>query len=137
MLSVSTFLLPWDGYISLELPKGAKILSVYEQNGKLKLSALVTPGRPTKTRNLFLVEVTYEKYFSVELPKGAKILKAFGTCGGIFLLAFIRPFSGIEKRNFCFVEDGRTIDRHMESLKFLSDFYSDDNPSISHLFEIK
>jgi len=137
MLSVSTFLLPWQNFISLELPKGAKILSAYEMRGKLQLSALVTPGCQNKTRNFFLVELPFEKYFSVDLPARAKILKVFGTCSGVFLLAFVTPLNRIEARNFCIIESGRTIDKPMESLRFIADFCSDDSPSISHLFEIK
>ena len=55
MLSVYKYTIPTDeDYFSFGLPKGAKILTVREQHGKLQLWALVKQGEPDETRNFRL-----------------------------------------------------------------------------------
>ncbi|MBU2634917.1 hypothetical protein KJ841_00375 [Patescibacteria group bacterium] len=43
-----------EDYFSLDLPEGAKILTVQEQHGEPQIWALVNPGSPTETRNFRL-----------------------------------------------------------------------------------
>ena len=51
MLKVYKYPVPIKDYFSLELPKGAKILTVQTQRGEPQIWALVNPGNPTETRN--------------------------------------------------------------------------------------
>ena len=54
MLSIFKYPIPMDDYCSLDLPKGAKILTVQEQHGEPQIWALVDPEKQTEIRNFRL-----------------------------------------------------------------------------------
>lgn len=62
------------GYFSLELPQGAKILTVHERHGKPQIWALVDPNEPfTKTRNFMVVGTGHP------IEKDEEVLTYIGT----------------------------------------------------------
>ena len=54
MQNVFKYTIPVEDYFSLNLPEGAKILTVQEQHGDAHIWALVNPDNPTETRNFRL-----------------------------------------------------------------------------------
>ncbi|MDI6603274.1 MAG: hypothetical protein QME57_04180 [Patescibacteria group bacterium] len=54
MLTIHNYSIPVQDYFSLNLPKGAKILTVQTEKGEPKIWALVNPAYPTETRNFRL-----------------------------------------------------------------------------------
>ena len=55
MRRVFKYTVPVEDYFSLEMPGGAKVLTVQNQHGEPQLWALVNPDNPTETRNFRLV----------------------------------------------------------------------------------
>lgn len=54
MHNVFKYTIPVEDYFSLNLPKGAKILTVQEQNNEPQIWALVEGSQPDETRNFRL-----------------------------------------------------------------------------------
>ena len=54
MNKVFKYPVPVNDYFFLDIPRGAKILTVQVQNGEPQIWALVNPENPIKTRNFCL-----------------------------------------------------------------------------------
>ncbi len=71
------------GYFSLELPQGARILTVHEQHGEPQIWVLVNPDKSfTETRNFMIVGTGHP------IEKNEEVLKYIGTfqlVGGDFI----------------------------------------------------
>lgn len=55
MLRIYKYAIPIEAYFSLELPRGAKILTMQEQRGKPQIWALVNPESSTEIREFCIV----------------------------------------------------------------------------------
>lgn len=54
MQNVFKYTIPVEDYFSLDLPEGAKILTVQEQHGGAQIWVLVNPNNPSEPRNFRL-----------------------------------------------------------------------------------
>ncbi len=82
MQSVYKYTIPVEDYFSLDLPKGAKILTVQEQHGKPQLWALVKRGEPNETRNFRLAGTGHP---IKESPEMLNYIGTFQIAGGSFI----------------------------------------------------
>ena len=71
-----------EDYFSLNLPEGAKILTVQEQHGGAQVWALVNPDNPTETRNFRLAGTGHP---IKESPDTLNYIGTFQLAGGNFI----------------------------------------------------
>lgn len=82
MLKVYKYTVLVQNCSSLELPRGAKILTVQEQHGEPQIWALVNPGNPMETRNFRLAGTGHP------IEEDEEVLNYIGTfqlLGGSFI----------------------------------------------------
>ncbi len=82
MQNVFKYTIPVEDYFSLDLPKGAKILTVQEQHGEAQVWALVNPDNPTETRNFRLAGTGHP---IEENPDTLDYIGTFQLAGGSFI----------------------------------------------------
>ena len=79
---VYKYTVPMEDYFSLDLPKGAKILTVQEQHGKPQLWALVKQGERNEKRNFRLADTGQP---IEESPETLNYIGTFQLTGGSFI----------------------------------------------------
>lgn len=82
MNSVYKYTIPVEDYFSLDLPKGAKILTVQEQHGEPQLWALVNKDKPNEKRNFRLVGTGHPVK---ESPESLNYISTFQLADGSFI----------------------------------------------------
>ena len=82
MQNVFKYTIPVEDYFSLDLPEGAKILTVQEQNGGAQVWALVNSDNPTETRNFRLAGTGHP---IKESPDVLDYIGTFQLAGGSFI----------------------------------------------------
>ncbi len=82
MQNVFKYTIPMEDYFSLDLPEGAKILTVQEQHGGAQIWALVNPDNPTETRNFRLAGTGHP---IKESPDTLNYVGTFQLAGGSFI----------------------------------------------------
>ncbi len=82
MQSVFKYTIPMENYFSLNLPLGAKILTVQEQHGKPQLWAFVKQGERNEKRNFCLAGTGHP---IEENPATLNYIGTFQSAGGGFI----------------------------------------------------
>lgn len=82
MQSVYKYTIPLEDYFSLDLPEGAKILTVREQGGEPQLWALVKQGGRNEKRNFRLAGTGHP---IKERPEKLSYIGTFQLAGGSFI----------------------------------------------------
>ncbi|MBD3282443.1 MAG: hypothetical protein GF387_02430 [Candidatus Portnoybacteria bacterium] len=82
MQSVYKYTIPVEDYFSLDLPKGAKVLTVQEQHDEPQLWALVEKGVSTEKRNFRLAGTGHP---IEEKPETLNYIGTFQLAGGSFI----------------------------------------------------
>ena len=82
MNSVFKYTIPVEDCFSLDLPKGAKILTVQEQHGEPQLWALVNKNKPNEKRNFRLAGTGHP---IKESPETMDYIGTFQLAGGGFI----------------------------------------------------
>ena len=83
MLRVYKYTVPVEDYFSLDLPAGAKILTVQAQHEEPQIWALVDPGQQSKVRHNFRVSGTGHDI--KENKDGLSYIGTFQLAGGNFI----------------------------------------------------
>lgn len=82
MYRVFKYTIPTEDYFVLDLPKGAKILTVQEQHGELQMWALVKEGVLRETRKF---RFTGTGHPIKEIPEELNYINTIQLAGGSFI----------------------------------------------------